>query len=123
MYTKEEIIKNITSYINNKIDEMSINSSLVMFLRPVLQRASKKVICKIDKMLDFLADEKGMIDAEAILGEMANNLVSSTTKSYPEVFDGLSIGGGKISIEIPFINKEVVFTKEDIEDLKRYISK
>lgn len=121
MYTKEQIISKLETYLNNKIDELSINNSLVMVLRPVIHRATKKVMCKIDKMLDFIADEKGMIDVEEILNEVANNLVTASTKSYPDVFNGISVGNGKITVDIPFINKELVFTKEDIEDLKSYL--
>lgn len=121
MYTKEQIISKLETYLNNKIDELSINNSLVMVLRPVIHRASKKVMCKIDKMLDFIADEKGMIDVEEILNEVANNLVTASTKSYPDILNGVSIGNGKISVDIPLINKELVFTKEDIEDLKSYL--
>lgn len=121
MYTKEQIISKLETYVNNKIDELSINNSLVMVLRPVIHRATKKVMCKIDKMLDFIADEKGMIDVEEILNEVANNLVTASSKSYPDVFNGISVGNGKISVDIPFINKELVFTKEDIEDLKSYL--
>ena len=121
MYTKEQIISKLETYLNNKIDELSINNSLVMVLRPVIHRASKKVMCKIDKMLDFIADEKGMIDVEEILNEVANNLVTASTKSYPDILNGVSIGNGKITVDIPFINKELVFTKEDIEDLKSYL--
>lgn len=121
MYTKEQIINKLETYLNNKIDELSINNSLVMVLRPVIHRASKKVMCKLDKMLDFIADEKGMIDIETILTEVENNLITATSKSYPDVFNGISVGNGKISVDIPFINKELVFTKEDIEDLKSYL--
>lgn len=121
MFTKEQIISKLETYVNNKIDELSINNSLVMVLRPVIHRATKKVMCKIDKMLDFIADEKGMIDVEEILNEVVNNLVTATSKSYPDVFNGISVGNGKISVDIPFINKELVFTKEDIEDLKSYL--
>lgn len=123
MYTKEHIINNLNKYMTAKIDEMSINSPIVMVLRPIIQRASKKLLCKAEKLLDLLADEKGMIDIETILGEIGNNLITATNKSYPDVFSGLSIGNGKISIEIPFINKELVFTKEDIEEIKTYLSK
>lgn len=121
MYTKEQIISKLETYLNNKIDELSINNSLVMVLRPIIHRATKKVMCKIDKMLDFIADEKGMIDVEEILNEVENNLVTAASKSYPDVFNGISVGNGKISVDIPFINKELVFTKEDIEDLKNYL--
>ena len=100
MFTKEQIINKLEAYINSKIDEMSIGNSLVMVFRPVIHRATKKVMCKIDKMLDFVADENGMIDV---------------------VFNGITVGNGKFAIDIPFIDKELVFTKEDIEDLKAYL--
>ena len=121
MFTKEQIINKLEAYINSKIDEMSIGNSLIMVFRLVIHRATKKVMCKIDKMLDYLADENGMIDAETILTEMSNNLITASTKSYPEVFNGITVGNGKFAIDIPFVDKQIVFTKEDIEDLKAYL--
>lgn len=121
MFTKEQIINKLEAYVNSKIDEMSIGNSLVMVFRPVIHRATKKVMCKVDKLLDLMADENGMIDIETILTEMANNLVTASTKSYPELFNGVTVGNGKFAIDIPFIDKQIVFTKEDVEDLKSYL--
>lgn len=121
MFTKEQIINKLEAYVNSKIDEMSIGNSLVMVFRPVIHRATKKVMCKVEKLLDLMADENGMIDIETILTEMANNLVTASTKSYPELFNGVTVGNGKFAIDIPFIDKQIVFTKEDVEDLKSYL--
>ena len=38
-----------------------------------------------------------------------------------ELDAALRVGNGKFAIDIPFIDKELVFTKEDIEDLKAYL--
>lgn len=123
MLSKEEVIKRLTEFINNKVDEMSINNSVVMVFRPVIHRVSKKVICKMEKLLSLLSDENGMIDIDGILGEMANNLITANSKSYPELLDGLTIGNGKISIDIPFIDKQLVLTKDDIEELRSYLTR
>jgi len=121
MQTKEQIIKNLNDYISNKIDELSINNSIVMVFRPVLHKISKKVVCKVDKLMDLIVDENGMIDVETLLTEMANNLVTASNKSYPDILDGITIGNGKISIGIPLIDKELILTKEDIEEIKNYL--
>lgn len=121
MYTKEQVLKKLGTFMEAKIDEMSINNSIVMVFRPIIQRATKKILCKVDKVLDYIADENGMIDIETILTEMGNNLITAANKSYPDMFDGMSIGNGKITIDIPFIDKELVFTKDDIEELKTYL--
>lgn len=121
MFTKEQILNKIEAYINSKVDELSIGNSLVLVFRPVIHRATKKVLCKLDKFMDYVTDENGMIDIESILNEMTNNLITASTKTYPELFNGLTIGSGKITIDIPFIDKQLVLTKEDIEDLKSYL--
>lgn len=123
MLNKEDIVKRLTEFINNKVDETSINNSVVMFFRPVIHKISKKVICKMEKLLSLLSDDNGMIDIDGILGEMANNLITANSKSYPELLDGLTIGDGKISIDIPFIDKQLVLTKDDIEELKNYLNR
>lgn len=120
---KEDIVKRLTEFINNKVDEMSINNSVVMFFRPVIHKISKKIICKIEKLLSLLSDDNGMIDIDGILGEMANNLITANSKSYPELLDGLTIVDGKISIDIPFIDKQLVLTKDDIEELRNYLNR
>ena len=85
MLNKEDVIKRLTEFINNKVDEMSINNSVVMVFRPVIHRVSKKVICKMEKLLSLLSDENGMIDVDGILGEMTNNLITANSKSYPAI--------------------------------------
>lgn len=123
MLSKEDIIKRLSEFVNNKVDEMSINNSIVMVFRPVIHRVTDKMVCKVDKLLSLLADENGMIDIDAILGEMANNLITAAPKSYPDVLNGLTIGNGKIVIDVPIIDKELVLTKEDIEDLRHYLTR
>lgn len=123
MLKKEDIIKRLSEFVNNKVDEMSINNSIVMVFRPVIHRVTDKMICKVDKLLSLIADENGMIDIDAILGEMVNNLITAAPKSYPDVLNGLTIGNGKIVIDVPIIDKDLVLTKEDIEDLRHYLAR
>ena len=123
MLKKEDILKRLSEFVNNKVDEMSINNSIVMVFRPVIHRVTDKMICKVDKLLSLIADENGMIDIDAILGEIANNLITAAPKSYPDVLNGLTIGNGKIVIDVPIIDKELVLTKEDIEDLRHYLTR
>ena len=121
MIAKEQILSRMTEFIKAKVDEFSMQSSVVMVFRPIIHRVSDKLICKVNKILSIIADDKGMIDIEAILNEMGNNLITAAPKEYPDILNGLKIGGGRIVIDIPFIDKELVLTKEDFNELKSFI--
>jgi hypothetical protein len=121
MVSKEQILSRMTDFIKSKVDELSMQSSAIMIFRPVIHRVSEKLVCKVDKVLSIIADDKGMIDIESILNEIGNNLITAAPKEYPDILNGLKIGGGRIVIDIPFIDKELVLTKEDFNELKSFI--
>lgn len=56
-----------------------------------------------------------------ILSESIDNLVVAQVKKYPNVFNGVEIGGGTIKINIPSFDKQLVFDYNDIETFKQNI--
>lgn len=121
MIHKDVIIGKIVEFINSKLSVIYSNNPLMLFIKPLFDRAINNNIGKLDSILKLIQDDKGMIDIENILTEMINNLLVANKKEYPDILGGISIGDGKFVLNIPGINKGIAFTSEDIEDLKQLI--
>ena len=101
---------------------MFINSSIILFTRPIFDRIACNVIDKVDSVLKLVADKDGEIDIISIGDEMINNLITAKNREYNDIIDGLIIGDGKVCIPINFINKKIVLTHEDIKDMIAFIN-
>ena len=81
MVNKEIIINKLIEFFNNKLTVLSSDSQLVnVFVRPFVARIINNNISKIDKALSLIANEDGMIDADGILNDVVDNLISSPVK-------------------------------------------
>ncbi len=79
---------------------------------------------KVDNMLKQIADKDGLIDIDGILSETINNLISIKPFKIDSGFLGeLEIGDGKIRMSLPIVNKVLVFDREDLINLKDFLSK
>ena len=78
---------------------------------------------KIYSYLDLLADDNGNIDAIGIITDISSSLISAKpfTVNIPIIGDIL-IGEGKISMSLPFVNKDIIFTKKDLDVLYELIN-
>jgi hypothetical protein len=123
MITKTKLIEGINIFVDDYLDKISVNSPAVCFMKPLATRAIKKKLNGADKFIDMIADDNGNIDVSNILSEMAESLmkVNEFTVNVPMIGDVL-IGGGKIELGIPFINKAVVFKDTDINYLKELLT-
>lgn len=119
MVERKFIINNLKNIVDTKIVEMTSNDALGLIIRPLINAAANKYICKVDTFLKFIEDDKtGMIDIKSILNEMMNNLITAQAKEYPNISKGLVIGNGKIKMDIPMFNKSIVLDTKDIEEFK-----
>jgi mannose/fructose/N-acetylgalactosamine-specific phosphotransferase system component IIB len=123
MITKTKLIEGINIFVDDYLDKISVNNPAVCFMKPLATRAIKKKLNGADKFIDMIADDNGNIDVSNILSEMAESLmkVNEFTVNVPMIGDVL-IGGGKIELGIPFINKAVVFKDTDINYLKELLT-
>lgn len=81
MVNKEIIINKLIEFFNNKLTVLSSDSQLInVFVRPFVARIINNNISKIDKALSLIANEDGMIDADGILNDVVDNLISSPVK-------------------------------------------
>ena len=115
MVNKEIIINKLIEFFNNKLTVLSSDSQLInVFVRPFVARIINNNISKIDKALSLIANEDGMIDADGILNDVVDNLISSPVKEE----HGIAIGNGAVEIKIPFMSKAICLDNDDIQEFK-----
>lgn len=119
MVKREIIINKTVDFVNSKLAELSTNNPIVLIIRPMLARAINNNIGKLDSVLKLVQDEKGEVDVEGILSETIDNILVAKAKDFPNILGGMKIGEGNIKINIPFINKAIVFDTSDIESFKQ----
>ena len=123
MINKTKLIEGINIFVEEYLDKIATNNPAICFMKPLATRAIKKRLNGAYKYLDMIADDDGKIDVSGILSEMTESLmkVNEFTVTVPMIGDVL-IGGGKIELGIPFINKAIVFKDTDINYLRELLT-
>lgn len=119
MVERKVIIDNIVSFVNTKLSEMSASNPFILFIRPIISRAVNNNIEKLNSILKLVQDKDGKVDIEGIMSEMIDNLLVSQVKKYPDILGGVELGNGTIKVNIPFIDKSIVFDSNDLEEFKQ----
>lgn len=120
MINKDNLIEEILKFINSKIADISSNNPLFdIVAKPYLSKIVDTNVSKLDKALSLITDEKGMIDGDGLLNDMIDRLIVSKANTI----NGVTIGEGSIKVTIPFMNKTVIFDKDDFNELKTNIEK
>lgn len=123
MVTIMQLTDSLKSYIISQLDNLSKTNPMIGFMKPLITRAIDKNFSKAMKVLDLIADEKGNIDAENILTEMIENVMSTDPFTLNTSFAGdIEIGGGKLSFNLPLTNKKLIFNTEDLEAFKEALT-
>lgn len=118
MINKDNLIEEILKFINTKISDISSNNPLFdIVAKPYISKVITNNVSKLDKALSLITDDKGMIDADGLLTDMIDRLIVSKANTI----NGVTIGEGSVKITIPFMNKTVVFDKDDFNELKTNI--
>ena len=118
MINKDNLIEEILKFINTKIADISNNNPLFdIVAKPYISKVITNNVSKLDKTLSLIADDKGMVDADGLLTDMIDRLIVSKANTI----NGVTIGEGSVKITIPFMNKTVVFDKDDFNELKTNI--
>lgn len=119
MIDRKVIIDKIVSFVDMKLSEMSASNPFILLIRPVVARVVNNNIEKLDSVLKLVQDKNGKIDIEGILSEMIDNLIVAQVKKYPNILGGVELGNGSIRVNIPFLDKAIVFDSTDIETFKQ----
>lgn len=123
MMTIDNVISGIKKFILLQIDKLSEGSPLIQFMKPLIVRAVDNGVKNTRSMIELLADANGNIDTGQIIDEMVSNVINTKpfTIKVPYL-DNIIIGDGTIQINVPFIDKKVVFNTEDLNTLKELIN-
>lgn len=114
---------NLKVYINTQLEQMSKTTPVINFIKPLVKRALDKNINKVTKVLDLITDNNGNLDIEEIISEMTQSVINSNTFNINTQFIGnVEIGNGEIKFNIPFTDKRLVLTMDDIENFKNIIT-
>lgn len=120
MINKDNLIEEILKFINSKIADISSSNTLFdIVAKPYLSKIVDTNVSKLDKALSLITDEKGMVDGDGLLNDMIDKLIVSKANTI----NGVTIGEGSIKVTIPFMNKTVIFDKDDFNELKTNIEK
>lgn len=119
---RTEIIKGMKSFANAKISDMATNNSIILFTQPIIDRVVDNMLGKADSFLALIEDKNGCIDIESIVDEMINNLITTKSRSYDDILSGLTIGDGHIKMNLPLVDKQIVFDTNDIKEMLMYIT-
>lgn len=119
MIERKVIIDKLVSFVDTKLSEMSASNSFILFIRPIVARAVNNNVEKLDSILKLVQDKDGKVDIEGILSEMIDNLIVAQVKKYPNILGGVELGNGSIKVNIPFLDKAIVFDSTDIEAFKQ----
>lgn len=114
-----KVVNNIREYIVNQVNVLAKTNPLIGFTKPLIVRVIDNNIDKASKTLSLLADKDGNIDIENIVNEMIDSVMSSKPFDIHTSFMGdINIGEGKIILNIPFTDKNIVFNKDDLDSLR-----
>lgn len=123
MLAKLELKERLQMYLMKQVDVLGKSNPMIAFTRPLITRALHKNFSKIDKVLDLISDENGNIEVESILEEMIESVVSGAPFKVNTSFIGdVEIGGGLIKMNVPLINKSLVFNESDLQGLKEMLT-
>jgi hypothetical protein len=101
---------------------MAISTPVVGFMKPFITRALDKNIHKLNGALSLISDNEGNVDIENIISEIIQNLMTTRPFTINTSFIGdIEVGGGTIKLNIPFLDKQLVFNKSDLESFKEIL--
>lgn len=123
MITIDNVISGIKKFMLLQIDKLSEGTPLIQFLKPLITRVIDNSAESAESMLKLLADTNGNIDTGQIIDEMVTNIVNTKpfTIKIPYL-DNIIIGDGTIQVNIPLIDKRIVFNADDLNTLKELIN-
>jgi hypothetical protein len=114
-----QVVDKTKRFISNKLSSVAIENPMIGFIKPVILRVVDNNTYKLKEGLSLLTDEYGEIDMYSLLGDITNSLMDTRPFIYNlPVIGDIEIGGGLIKVNIPFSNKRISLSKEDLDQFK-----
>lgn len=118
------IISQFKKFVCTKLDELSVGSPIISVVRPLITRVIENKMPDVEKFIKQLADKEGLIDVEEVMEEMVESIMNGNRiTTHTETFGDMEIGGGKLSFDLPIIDKKIVMDANDLRELKHMIMK
>lgn len=118
------ITSKLEDYIQKQLILVSKDNPSIALAKPFLSRIVNNNIYKVNNILKQIADKDGLIDIDGILSETIDSLISIKPFKVDSGFLGeLEIGDGKVRLNLPIVDKVLVFNKEDLMNLKDFLNK
>lgn len=118
------ITSKLEDYIQKQLILISKDNPSIALAKPFLSRIVNNNIYKVNNILKQIADKDGLIDIDGILSETIDSLISIKPFKVDSGFLGeLEIGDGKVRMNLPIVDKVLVFNKEDLMNLKDFLNK
>lgn len=109
---------------DGQITRMAMDNPVVGFMKPIITRVIDNNVYKIEDGLKMIADKDGNIDTEAILTEMLDSVMKAKPFTINTPFIGdIEIGEGLVKLNLPVVNKRIVFNSTDLQELKNLLTK
>lgn len=122
MINKNQLFKGINTFISDYSDKIALDNPVMCFIKPILTRIINNKLLEYEKSISLVADKNGNIDVEGILSEIGTSLTKVNPFTYKiNGLGNIHVGGGIIGVDLPIINKQVVFDADDIEYLKELL--
>lgn len=116
------IMERLKGYIDHQIVTLAQNNPIMALAKPLVTRIIDNNSYKVEYLLKQIADKDGLIDIDGILSEMTDNIINTKPfKMRTEFLGELEIGGGKIKMNIPLVNKDLVLSQKDLIELKNIL--
>lgn len=113
----QEITNTLITYIINKLKQS--NTPAINIFMPVIQKLLTNNTAKVTEYLNLLTDQSGNINIKELIGEMYTSILNSPECALDvPVVGKVIIGAGTIKIDIPIFNKQLILTKQDLQELK-----
>ena len=122
MINKNQLLKGINTFVSDYSDKIALDNPLMCFVKPIITRVVNNKLMEYESYLSLIADKEGNIDIEGILSEIGTSLTKVNPFTYNIQGLNVSVGGGTIGIDLPIVNKHVVFDADDIEYLKELLT-
>ena len=122
MINKNQLIKGINTFVSDYSDKISMDNPVMCFVKPLLVRVVNNKLAQYESAISLIADKDGNIDIEGILTEIGTSLTKVNPFHYNLGGFNISVGGGNIGVDVPILNKHIVFDSDDIEYLKELLT-
>lgn len=120
----DNIISHFKKYVCTKLDALSTTSPMIAVMRPLVSRVVENKMPEVEKFIRQIADKEGMIDVEEIFDEMVESIMNTNVvKTHTQGFGNMEIGNGKLSFDLPIVDKKVIMDKNDLIELKQMLIK